>query len=462
MKQEATKKSKLWLWLVIGIVALVAIAGVVLGILFANPGEEDVQEGPTGGRPELYWNVDRADYIEADTGMSAREPAEDGTYYIQFAIDGEQVELPIIDKQLVNYIDSMDVMGLVKDADGMVIDAVDVNTIAKEMAKGFVVQSIEGDVITLDSSVALNGMEVIINRSEMTRFFNITDSVDFKGQEIELDDILPMDFVTVYGNDLGEATHFVIIEHPVDSPVYWRTTQMYNSTTKETTRVPDENGVYEIEFFVNGERVTLKCKDKELVTAIDKPNKFLCHTGLIFDEEGYIIDTQSSFVGIRGKLGCALYETIEVNGTTFTAQRQIAGGTEVGQTYTNTWDENTEIYDVSYFPLEEERGKLTDTLKVGDRLVVFEDSTGKPVVIFVAHRLCDSPMYFNLAKSTKTVNGVVETGRTPVNGWYTIEMLVNGEIKKLRTQDKDLMTQIDKQSSRFGSGWRHHHPCLGS
>lgn len=350
MKQEATKKSKLWLWLVIGLVALVAIAGVVLGILFA-PGGEDVEEGPKGGRPEIYWNVDRADFIEADTGMSAREPAEDGSYYITFAYEGQQVELPIVDKQLVNFIDSMDAMGLVKDADGVVIDAVDVNTIATEIAKGFVVQSIEGDVITLDSSVALNGMEIIVNRSELTKFYNITDSVDFKGQEITLDDILPMDFVTVYGNDLGEATHFVIIEHPVDSPVYWRTAQFYNSTTKETTREPDENGVYSIEFFVNGERVTLKCKDKALVTAIDKPNKFSCHTGLIFDEEGYIIDTQSSFVGIRGKLGCSLYETIEVNGTTFTAQRQIAGGTEVGQTYTNTWDENTEIYDVSLYPM---------------------------------------------------------------------------------------------------------------
>ena len=467
MKQEATKKSKLWLWLVIGIVALVAIAGVVCAILFAGPGNEDAEQGPTGGRPEIYWNVDRADFIEADTGMSAREPAEDGSYYITFAFEGQQLELAIADKQLVNYIDSMDVMGLVFDENGTVIDAVDVNTIAKEMAKNFVVQSIQGDVITLDSSVALNGMEVIINRCELTKFYNVTDSVDFKGQEIQLEDVLPMDFVTVYGNDLGEATHFVIIEHPVDSPVYWRTAQFYNSTLKETTRVPDENGVYSIEYFVNGERVTVKCKDKDIVTAMDKPNKFSCHTGLIFDEDGYVIDLQSSFVGIRGKLGCTLYETIEVNGTTFTAQRQISGGNEVGQTYTNTWDENTEIYDVSFFPLEEDRGKLTESLQVGDRLTVFEDSTGKPIVIFVSHRLCDSPMYFNMTKQYDSTTK--ETKRTPVNGWYTIELFVEGQVRTFRTQDKDLMTQIDKQSSRsvglevegdvIKRVWGHEHVC---
>ncbi len=470
MKQEATKKSKLWIWLVVGIVALLAVVGVVLGIVLApgSSGDEVVDEGPKGGRPEIYWNVDRQDYLEADTGMSTREPGEDGNFYITFAFEGEQVELPILDKQLVNYIDSMDVMGLVMDESGMVIDAVDVNTIATEIAKGFVIQSIDGDMITLDSSVALNGMEIVVNRCELTKFYNITDSVDFKGQEIEMTDLLPMDFVTVYGNDMGQATHFVIIEHPVDSPVYWRTAQFYNSTAKETTRVPDENGVYTIEFFVNGERVELKCKDKALVTAIDKPNKFSCHTGLIFDEEGYIIDTQSSFVGIRGKLGCTLYETIEVNGTTFTAQRQIAGGTEVGQTYTNTWDENTEIYDVSFYPVEEERGKLTESLQVGDRLVVFEDSTGKPVVIFVTHRLCDSPMYFNVTKSYSSATK--ETTRKPnASGWYTIELMVEGEIKTFRTKNKDLMTQIDKQSSRsvglrvdgdeILQVWGHEHVC---
>ena len=286
MKQEASKKSKVWIWLVVGIALLALIGGGVAAfMLLGGQGDQPAEEGPTGGRPEIYFNVDREKYLEADTGLSARTAGEDGVYHIRFAIDGELKELPIADKQLVNYIDSMDVMGLSIDETGTVIDAVDIREIATEVAKDFYVQAINGDVLTLDSSLALNGMEMNVSKGELGRVFSLTAKAEFPGAEIELSDIQPMDSVTVYGNDLGEVTHIVVTSNPIESPIYWRCNQFYDSTTKETTRVPDENGVYTIEFFVNGERVALKTKSKDEATAIDKPNKFTCHKGLVFDED---------------------------------------------------------------------------------------------------------------------------------------------------------------------------------
>ena len=447
MKQEASKKSKLWIWLVAGIAVLLAAGAAVAGIvLFGGnqPGNQGEETGPVGGRPAIYFNVDREKYLEADTGLSAREPGEDGNYYVRFAIDGELKELLVADKQLVNFIDTMDVMGLTLDADNTVIDAVDIREIATEVAKDFYVQSINGDVLTLDSSLALNGMEMNVSKGELGRVFSLTAKAEFPGQEIELSDVQPMDSVTVYGNDLGEVTHIVVTSNPIESPIYWRCNQFYDSKTKETTRVPDENGVYTIEFFVNGERVALKTKSKDEATAIDKPNKFVCHKGLVFDEDGYIIDRVTAASGIRGILACEMYETISVDGNTFTAERQIAGGNEVGKQYTATIDENCKIWDVSFLEEEENRGKAT-SLRVGDRLCVFTDTNGNPVEIFVTHRLCGSPLYINPSKQAS--NG--ETTRKPDgNGWYYIDLVINNELKTFRSKDKALISKIDTQNSR--------------
>lgn len=447
MKQEASKKSKLWIWLVAGIAVLLAAGAAVAGILLFGgnqPGNQGEETGPVGGRPAIYFNVDREKYLEADTGLSAREPGEDGNYYVRFAIDGELKELLIADKQLVNFIDTMDVMGLTLDADNTVIDAVDIREIATEVAKDFYVQAVNGDVLTLDSSLALNGMEMNVSKGELGRVFSLTAKAEFPGAEIELSDIQPMDSVTVYGNDLGEVTHIVVTSNPIESPIYWRCNQFYNSTTKETTRVPDENGVYSIDFFVNGERVTLKTKSKDEATAIDKPNKFTCHKGLVFDEDGYIIDRVTAASGIRGMLACEMYETISVDGNTFTAQRQIAGGNEVGKEYTATIDENCKIWDVSFLEEEENRGKAT-SLQVGDRLCVFTDTQGNPVEIFVTHRLCGSPLYVNFSKQA---SGGETTRKPDGDGWYYIDLVINNEIKTFRSKDKALISKIDTQNTR--------------
>ena len=134
MKKETTKKSKLWLWLTIGIVALLAVAAGVVALVLGG-GEE---AKTPGGRPELYWNLDKAVYTENEgnaSGLSSREPGEDGMYHMRFAYEGTVQESLVADKQLVNFIDTFDCVSLVLDRDGNVVDAKDARDVATEVGK---------------------------------------------------------------------------------------------------------------------------------------------------------------------------------------------------------------------------------------------------------------------------------------------------------------------------------------
>ena len=446
MKKEATKKSKLWIWLVVGIVALLAVAGVVLALVMGGGGK--APEGPQGGRADLYWNVDRATYTQnSESGLSTREPGEDGVYRVRFAYNGELVEIPAADKQLVNYIDTMDCMGIVQDADGVIIDVVDPKTLATETARMFYVRKTENGVVTLNSSMAMNGMTMEIPMvADVTKVYDVAANAETLGAVIAPEALRPMDSVTVYSNGLGEATHVYVISHPVESPIYWRADNgMYDSALKQTKRTPDENGYYTIPFYVNGEYVELKCNIQGIVNTIDNKNRFKAHTGLVLDENGYIVDNMLAATGIRGLLGCEMYDVVEVNGTTFTAENQISGKMDQ---YTKTLAADAKIYDVSLAAKPDVRGKAVDSLKVGDRIVTFENTEGEVIFAFVSHRLVEGQMYFNVTKKYNSTEKTT-TRQPDGNGWYTIEMMdEEGNIKTYKSKDKAIMDKIDSQNNR--------------
>ena len=444
MKKEVSKKSMKWLWIAIAIVAVAAIAVTAIFVLPGLGSGKDSEKKATD-RADLYWNVDRKFYTESsESGLSTREPGADGVFTVRFAYEGELVELPVADKRLVNFIDTMDCMGIVKDDAGTVIDVYDPKTVATEMARMFYVRKAENGVLTLNSSMAMNGMALDVPIIEgKTEIYDVTTATDKPGQIISLEQIESMDAVTIYANSNNEATHIYVVTHPVESPVYWRADQFYSSTNKKTTRVPDAEGYYTIPFYCEGELVELKCKEEGIVNTIDAKNRFKAHTGLVV-EDGVIVDNMLSATGIRGLLGCEMYEVTEVNGSTFTAEAQISNN---GDVYTSTLSADAVIYNVSLAAKPEVRGKAVDSLQVGDRIVVFENTEGEAIQVFVAHRLVDSPMYFNMTKKYNSTSK--ETTRVPDgNGWYTIEMFSEGVTKTYKTKDKALMSYIDSQNNR--------------
>ena len=447
MKKEATKKSKLWLWLLIGLAALVAVAGVVLALVL---GGGDKETGPVGGRPELYWNLDKVTYTkESQTGLSTREPGEDGVYRVRFAYNGEQLELPIVDKQLVNVIDTYDVMGLVKDADGVVVDVIDPEDFATPIAQNAYVQQVMSDRIIANSSIAMNGMQYTIELGDLAEIYDVSSTAAVAGQIIEATDFQAMDSIWVYANDLEEVTHIYMTDHPATSPVYWRAYQMWNSAEKSTSRVPDENGVYSIDFCSDGGIVTLKCKDKSIVTAIDNKSPHSCHFGFLFDDEGYIIEIMNSGIGIRGAVAAERIEVQELDGNFFSGAQMIPS--DGGLSYSATLPENCVIYDASSAAARNGvQGQPVDSLKLGDRICVWTDPMGTPVLVYIANRLEEVPAYYNILR--KYDNTLKETTREPNGaGYYEFEVVETGKIGKvtLKTKDKELASFIDSIANRI-------------
>ena len=134
MKQEKAKKMPKWLLPVIIAAAVLVVAGIVLAIFLGSQGQGN---GPDAVQSELYWNIDRVKFIDPETNMSTREPAADGDYVIRFSLNGEVVSYKCADKRLVNAIDFMDALGLVFDAHGMIVDALDPKSFSKEVARDF-------------------------------------------------------------------------------------------------------------------------------------------------------------------------------------------------------------------------------------------------------------------------------------------------------------------------------------
>lgn len=437
MKQQKNKKKALWICVVAAAVVL-AVVGTVLGFVLLS-GDQNATDSTGDGK--LYWNVDRLYYTEnSETGLSEREKEADGLYSVRFAVDGELVEKKVAgDARLINYMDTMDAMGLVTDADGVVVEILDPKTFVQELAKEYYVMSAEADRVVLNSSQALNGMELALDITENTGIYDVTEDAAVPGQ---IGECVLLDTVTAYGNSQGEVTHVFITSHPVDAKVYWRLERFYDTKAKTTTRVPDENGVYAIGFAYEGEHIELKCKDIELVNTIDKFEATACEVALELDDEGYIIGIANTATALRGKEVCYNFNITAINGNAVDAEAFFSNK-RTGQTSSFNLDESTKIYLVDNGGTADKLGEPTQ-LQLDDRIIVYSDIDGKPILIFVTKRMVDSPMYFNISRKYK--NG--ETTREKENGWYVFDMAADGAPVTVKTQDKEIASKIDSISSR--------------
>ena len=442
MKKEASAKNKKWLWLVIALVALLAVAGVLVAVLFGG-GDQDGDAAPTS---KLYWNVDKALHTEneeaKELGITTRAPESDGLYHVRLATGGELIEVLVSDAQLINYIDTLDAMGLVFDADGMVVDALDPSVFNPEIVRDFFVKRISDTSITVNSSVAMNGMDMTFDLTTIG-LYDVTDTAAQPG--------MPgtaglMDRVFVYGDMEGNATDIFVVNRADDAEVYWPLPGYWNSSKKETTRVPDENGVYTITFAYKGELVDLKCKSKDLVNTFDNTSNVDRCQALKFDEEGYIIGTISTQIALKAMRICDRYDVLELNGNQFYAKGYF--GSTSGKEVYSTMTDDCEVYLVcDNGTVQKHIGEKTE-LQLGDRILCYSDLEGNAKLIYVLNRLVDSPLYFNVYPK-KISQVYFETLRKPdEDGYYNFTLASNGKTKVYRTKDVKLATFLDKQDSR--------------
>lgn len=432
--------NKKWLWIVLAIVAVLAVAGAVFAIFvlpaITNQGDEIIAS-------DIYWNVDKLEFTEnSDTGLSVREKAEDGLYHFRFVSNGQLINAATPDKQMVNFIDTMDACGLVLDADGMIVDAMDVRDFAVETAKRFYVKAVESDSVTINSSIAMNGMDIEVDLSSVMVMDVRPDSENL-GKTLDLE---VMDVVSVYGTEENPMAYMFACDRPASSDIYLRLSRRYYDAINMTSRVPDENGVYTIDFAVGGKVVDLKCKDVAVVNEIDVGTDTKQVMGLTFDEEGYINGVLPAATAMRGTLHFISYNITAIDGDFIEATR-LMSGSEQGNVMYFTLTDKTEII-MNENGCVDFVGQKVDSLKLDDRVTVWTDMEENALYIKVDRRVAGDKMYWLQDRKYNATEKV--TTRVPNgSGYYVFELLCEGKTVTAKTKDKDLATKLD------GNGWQY-------
>ena len=440
MKQETGKKRNGWIWLVVAAaVVLLAVAGILLFPLLQPDQPQSSGEGTTS---EIYWNLDRAEFTQnSDFGFTDRQPGEDGLFRIRFLAAGQLVEHITADRRLVNYIDTQSVMGLVFDADGMIADVLEISTFAERTAEEFYISSVNAASLTLNSSFAMNGMNMTIEIPDGVYIMDARPDSDTVGQRPELG---TMDRISVYSKD-GVVSAIFMTQRPPQADIYFRLNQKFDSKTGQTTRTPDENGAYTFQFAHEGEQVSLKCRDLAIANKIDAASVSAeMIMGLLFDEEGYIIDTVNAAMALRGKLLCDVYNITQIDGDYYTAERLMPGGDQ-GKTVEFRINAETDIFSADNGCVYEVAGQRVDQLAVMDRIACWTDVENNAKLIILYRRMVDSPMFYNT--TVMYANG--GTSRTPdASGYYVYEMASNGRAYTLKTKDKKIADRIDSNGNQ--------------
>jgi len=444
MKQEAGKKK--WLLpVIIGLVVVVIAAAV--GAIFLLQGDGKDKDGPAkaGSVNKVYWNVDREAFTDPTSGLSIREPEENGSYKIRFALDGEQIELTCSDKKLVNRIDMLPYMGLELDSDGNIVDVIAATSFATLAAENFYIQTAEDNTFVANSSGALNGLQKEFTVTDKAGIYDVSGTGEYVGVPAALD---IMDKVVVLTDAEEVVTHVFITERPVDAEVFWRIDPYYGhrdywDTVKLCTkRVPDKDGVYTILMACNGQQVEVKCKDLEIVNYIDSLSINSQAVGLVFDDEGYAVQYVTPAKAVRGMVKSDQYDVTEISGDSFTLTRMLPGAAQ-GAVTTIKMAPECKIYDMT--GISGPIGTEIQELKINDRLMTLCNAQGEAVQIFVANRILeDVPLYWLIERNFSMSK--MNTNRTPdENGWYYLDVTTAGKAPiTVKTKDVDLVNQMSR------------------
>lgn len=389
--------------------------------------------GCSSETPTLYYNLDGYMYQNPnDTAISFRQPDANGVYHIDFASEGNTATYTTTDPTIVNFVDFLQVMTLEVSSNGEIRKA---GFPGKPLFKQDTIQQVSDNSITLNTSIAYNGGQNTLKLAKDCRFYDLSDGGADTQPEI-------MDEVLAYGNKRGEATDVFIIGRKPQTILYWRLDRQFDAAANATARKPDGSGLYTIPFAADGAQVELKCKDRDVVTAIDKSDPDRAAMGLVLDEEGYITQMLPGYRAVRGRELCSMYEVTAIDGDRFTVTDRHAESAQE-QVYHLTLSETCRIYNIS--SSADLVGEITNALQVGDQVTVYSDSMGTATNIFVHVRLMDSPIYFNLYKMFSGT----QTYRQPDDeGFYAFQMVSDGKLLTLKTKEKSIANKIDSISSQ--------------
>lgn len=424
------KKNKLWLWILLGLVAVAAIVAGV--ILLASPEKEAGQEA-TEYESKIYLNVERARYVsQGYYGVSSRIPDSDGYYRVNMAVDGEQVQVLVSDVNLINRMDFKQLMGLTFDETGVVNGILELDEFTGGIAADkFSVVSVQGNTVVCNTSAKYKGLDISYELTENTKIWQVGDFEAMMGLPTYISE---GDQVIMIRDKNGDISNVYVFPFVPPGDVYWNITRMFDTEGQLSTRERDSLGYFVYEFAVNGEVKTLRTRDQAVADLIDKHASQAM--GLVFDDNGDIIEVlNAGNIVCGGGLLCNRYAVTELNGSDFTVKLGA-------NSYSASLSKDCKYFDVSgnssYI------GKPVDGIALGDKVTVLKDRKDQVCVVYITNRLTDNDIYWVVERNDVWNRTTWTTNRKPASdGWYYIKLAGNGKQITAKTKDAELVNQLD-------------------
>ncbi|MBR5570274.1 MAG: hypothetical protein IKW10_05195 [Oscillospiraceae bacterium] len=228
-------------------------------------------------------------------------------------------------------------------------------------------------------------------------------------------------------------------EEPLrESRLYWNVEGKSFRNGTNIRYVSDDGYVYMI-FSVDGIQERVPVANYELATAID----MLDVVGLEFDKNGVAVDylRASEFTG--GILANKFFVT-EITDNQVTCNSSVTLG---GYDVTFELTAETPVYDVG---TEGITCGIPGVIKEQDQITVVAGKDGSILAVFVYPYAQPGDLYWSVSRKYDSV--VRHTTREPdVAGFYTYEMLCNGQQVTVQTRDYEVASQMDSFNA----------PCMG-
>lgn len=387
-------------------------------------------EDPFQASP-VYWNVTRM--YDSTNKITTRSSDEVGNYVYEFAVNGELVQLKTRDFQVATRIDSFATrcLHLEFDEEGYISKAYNGTTATGggSTASWYHVIGLEEDTFTAKRFDGADAGKTVTGRiAKDVKVFDVSGKGAYIGEPTEL---RLYDRVHCLKNPSGDVAVVMVVSRFMDGDMYWNLEQMYNKSTKHTTRTPDTEGWYYLKMAANGGNQVLKTKDVDIVNSIDSRAARCC----VLQVEGDVITAfgtpANHFCGVGF---CSWADVTAYENGVVTALKA-----ETGVISTGTLAADCKIYNVSDSAVVP--GEETE-LQVGDRIHALKNLNDEVGFIFIVSRPVYTDVYYNVSRKWDSTNKI--TTRTPAeDGWYYIDMAVNGGMITVKTPHYDVATSLD-------------------
>ena len=415
----------------------------LVAALFAGCGKTEqaavAPQAPAG--TEIYYNVNASEYRGEPLTTPERRPDDEGRYFVQFAGNGEQQRFQVTEEVIKGGIDMHDWVGLQFDENGVVTEFYPIeNCSGGYFCRRYYVEDIQGSTVICNNTPMYDGFQVKFELSDSQQVYLADGISPLTGMPT---DVRVDDEITAIKDENGEV-FLIYVSHVGETPeVYFSKSRKYDSGNKITTRERDDTGCFTFEMAVNGGPVTVKTKDADVATAMDKIAAR--NMVLTFDENGMVISAVEGST-VTGSFLASWCDVTAIEGKNLEFTRTLSGSNQ-GQVYNGIMSRDFVAYDVS--GMNEPYGAVTE-LRLGDRVHCLTNKRGQVCIAFVVSRLADSEMYWNVERkySSKTK----ETTRYMwSDGYYHVVVAVNGKQEVVRVPTRKLVTQMDARADKhFG------------